>query len=351
MLLDFGLQVCILLVMARKGRIEYCGAYYHVMARGDRGELIFKDDIDRKRFVDTLDGVCKRTGWWIHAYVLMNNHYHLMMETPKPNLVVGMKWLQGTYTIRFNHRHQWHGHLFQGRYKAVVVEPDGGNYFQVLADYIHLNPTRSGLVKADEKLQSYRWSSLPYYLGNPANRPDWLRVEAVLGAFGLADTLRGRRIYSGQIESRTRAELQDKAAGERYQFLRRGWYIGGREFRDELMERFDDQFTRQRKEMDAKLTRDHTIWRAEEIIRLGLQCFGLNEADIGSLAKNDPRKRLIGHLIKRETTVSLRWLGTRLNLGHDSRVSRYCGQIDDLNRDKNLSVMFQHLEDMLRSKD
>lgn len=100
--------------MARKGRVEFAGAVYHVLDRGDRREAIFGDDEDRQTFLRTLGEVCRRTGWQVHAYVLMSNHYHLLLGTPEPNLVVGMKWFQSTYTMRFNRRHRVGGHLFQG---------------------------------------------------------------------------------------------------------------------------------------------------------------------------------------------------------------------------------------------
>ena len=110
--------------MARALRIEYPGAVYHVMARGNQGGPVFADDLDRRRWLETLAEGCEKTGWQVHAYVLMGNHYHLLVETPEGNLVAGMKWLQGTYTQRYNGRHGIFGHLFQGRYKALVV--DGG---------------------------------------------------------------------------------------------------------------------------------------------------------------------------------------------------------------------------------
>ena len=91
--------------MARKARIEFPGGVYHVLDRGDRREEIYADDQDRLTFLRTLEEVCRRTGWWVHAYVLMSNHYHLLLETPEPNLVAGMKWFQSTYTMRFNRRH------------------------------------------------------------------------------------------------------------------------------------------------------------------------------------------------------------------------------------------------------
>ena len=123
--------------MARKLRVEYAGAIYHVMNRGDRRERIFMDDADRQRFVDTLDEACAKTGWQVHAYVLMPNHFHLVVETPQPNLVAGMKWLVGTYTSRFNRRHNLFGHLFSGRYKSLIVDGSGRGYLKSVSDYVH----------------------------------------------------------------------------------------------------------------------------------------------------------------------------------------------------------------------
>jgi len=112
--------------MARKLRLEYPGAIYHVMSRGNRRGAIFKGDPDRHLFLDTLNEACQKTGWQVIAYCLMRNHFHLVVETPRANLVAGMKWLLGTYTIRFNRRHHLTGHLFAGRYKAMIVDGSGG---------------------------------------------------------------------------------------------------------------------------------------------------------------------------------------------------------------------------------
>ena len=101
--------------MPRKLRVEYEGAIYHVMNRGDRHELIFKDDPDRELFIKTLGEACGKTGWQVHGYCLMPNHFHLVVETPRANLVAGMRWFLGTYTARFNRRHKLFGHLFIGR--------------------------------------------------------------------------------------------------------------------------------------------------------------------------------------------------------------------------------------------
>ena len=111
--------------MARKLRIEYPGAVYHVMNRGDRREAIFLNEKDRELFLETLGEACAKTGWEVHAFCLMGNHFHLVMETPRANLVAGMKWFLGTYTSRFNRRHRLFGHLFSGRYKALIVDGAG----------------------------------------------------------------------------------------------------------------------------------------------------------------------------------------------------------------------------------
>lgn len=129
--------------MARSVRIEYAGAYYHVMARGNRREAIFQDEADRKFFLKCLSEVCERTGWQVHAWVLMSNHYHLFIETPEANLVEGMKWLQNTVTRRYNVRHGQWGRLFGDRYKSILVEGQEPSYYTALWDYIHLNSARS----------------------------------------------------------------------------------------------------------------------------------------------------------------------------------------------------------------
>src|SRR5713226_10010414 len=158
--------------MARSVRVEFPGAFYHVMARGNRREAIFLDQEDAKQFVKALGEVCAMTGWRVHAWVLLSNHYHLMIETPEANLVAGMKWLQNTLTRRFNVRHRAWGRVFGDRYKAVVVEGGQRFYYETLMDYIHLNPMRAGLVRVGkgESILNYPWSSMATGYGVPANK-------------------------------------------------------------------------------------------------------------------------------------------------------------------------------------
>src|SRR5271170_7636119 len=143
--------------MARKLRVQYPGAIYHVMNRGDRRERIFEDEGDRKLFLETLEEACEKTGWLVHAWCLMPNHFHLVIETPQANLVAGMKWLLGAYTGRFNRRHKEFGRLFSGRYKALIVDGSGTGYLKTVCDYVHLNPVRAKLLIPQEKLSRYRW--------------------------------------------------------------------------------------------------------------------------------------------------------------------------------------------------
>ena len=120
------------------------------MSRGDRRDPIFKKEEDHRLFIETLDQACEKTGWQVHAWCLMSNHFHLVIETPCANLVAGMKWLLGTYTGRFNRRHQEFGHLFSGRYKALIVDGSASGYLKTVCDYVHLNPARAKALAATE---------------------------------------------------------------------------------------------------------------------------------------------------------------------------------------------------------
>ena len=155
----------------RKLRVEYPGAIYHVMSRGNGKQDIFRSDVDRRDFIKTLGETCEKTAFQVHAYCLMRNHFHLVVETPNANLVAGMKWFLSVYTIRFNHRHKLVGHVFSGRYKALIVDGSGNGYLRMVCDYVHLNPVRARLLKPGQRLTDYPWSSFGGYLAAPAGRP------------------------------------------------------------------------------------------------------------------------------------------------------------------------------------
>ena len=207
------------------------------MNRGDRRELIFMDDGDRQRFVETLGEVCAKTGWQFHAYVLMPNHFHWVVETPQPNLVAGIKGWLGTYTSRFNRRHKLFGHLFSGRYKSLIVDGSGSGYLKSLGDYVHLNPARAKLVVADVLLKSFAWSSWPAYLLARSKRPAWLRADRLLGESGIPkDSPAGRQRLERALEERRSAE-----EGEEFKPIRRGWCLGEEKFREELLKQMSER--------------------------------------------------------------------------------------------------------------
>lgn len=173
--------------MSRPLRIEYPGAVYHLTSRGNAGQDIFLDDADCEMFIAVLASVVERLAWRVHAYCLMGNHYHLLAETPQPNLSRGMMRLNGVYTQRFNRRHDRTGHIFQGRFKAILVERD--SYLLELARYIVLNPVRAGMTGM---AGAWRWSSYRATVGEQV-APPWLRVGWILDQFGGSGVLARRR--------------------------------------------------------------------------------------------------------------------------------------------------------------
>jgi putative transposase len=170
--------------MARPLRIEYEGAYYHVLSRGNKQEAIFLDDNDRQTFLKTIARMSERFDVTIIAYVLMGNHYHLLIRTNRANLSKSMQWLGTTYTTIFNLRNFQVGHLFQGRFKSILVENEA--YLLQLSYYIHRNPLRAGIV---QRLIDYPWSSYPAYAYDRRS-PDWLKTDLLLPQFGPKNTRR-----------------------------------------------------------------------------------------------------------------------------------------------------------------
>lgn len=174
--------------MPRKLRLEFPGARYHVINRGNYRADVFGSDLTKAAFEACLVETSEKWSWLIHAFIVMRNHFHLAVETPRGNLVRGMQWLEATFANRFNRFRQEHGHLFQGRYRALVIGED--NFLGLVCDYIHLNPVRAGF-RSLEKLSGYRHSSY-WHLHHPTGRPQCLQCQTVLEAAGrLPDTPEG----------------------------------------------------------------------------------------------------------------------------------------------------------------
>jgi len=208
--------------MSRPLRIEYAGAVYHITSRGNEKKAVYKDGMDRETFLDTLFQVSKRYNWICHAYCLMNNHYHLIIETPDGNLSAGMRQLNGVYTQTFNKRHKRVGHLFQGRYKAILIQKD--SHLLEVCRYVVLNPVRA---RAVERPEMWKWSSYQATGGKEKPHP-CLSTEWILGQFGTTRSI-AEEAYQKFVQSGIRQESIWKA-------LRAQSILGEEEFTTTLMD-------------------------------------------------------------------------------------------------------------------
>ena len=318
--------------MARAVRIEYGGAFYHVMARGNRRERIFRDEADRVLFYQTLGEACERTGWRVHAWVLMSNHYHLMVETPEANLVAGMRWLQNTYTRRHNCRHRLWGRLFGDRYKAILNEGGSGYYYCSLIDYIHLNPVRAGLVrvKRRESVRDYVWSSVAKGYAVPTRRRAvWLAAEAGLAMAQCADTAAGRRRFVEHLDSRAREEgvragVIEPGEDRRHSHLRHGWYWGSQAFAERMLQlaRKGIAKRKNRTYRSAPLFRAHDERQAQRLLDGGLAAAGLSARELDSLPGSDVRKVALANLLLERTVARQSWIADKLAMRSAANVSQ-----------------------------
>ncbi len=294
--------------VARKLRIEYAGAIYHVMNRGDRQEPIFRDDGDRVLFLETLGQACGKTDWQVHAWCLMLNHFHLVIETPKANLVAGMKWLLGTYTGRFNRKHKLYGHLFGGRYKALIVDGSGNGYLRTVCDYVHLNPVRAKRLSQEQKLRAYRWSSYGEYLKRPGQRAGWLRVGRLLGEMGIPkDSAAGRKEFERRMELR---RWEDQS--EQWKGVRRGWCLGEGAFRKELLAQMAEQAGASHY---GEELRESAEEKAQRIVAQEMKRLGWPEDELRRHRKGHRMKVKIARRLRQETTMTLQWIADRLQMG------------------------------------
>lgn len=295
--------------MPRQVRVEYPGAIYHVMSRGDRREDIFVDDVDRQDFLKTLAEACQKTGWQTHAYCLMRNHFHLVIETPSPNLVEGMRWFLSTYTIRLNHRQKLFGHVFSGRYKALVVDGSGNGYLRTACDYVHLNPIRARLLRPEDRLLAYPWTSLGWYVAAAEHRPQWIRVDRLLGEHGIQeDTAAGRQQFERDMERRRLEETDEEAL----KVFRRGWCLGSQEFRERLLEKIEGKL---RENHAGELRLETAEARSNRILTEELGRLGWTEIDLATRRKNDPIKLAIAARLRKETTLTIKSITAKVHLG------------------------------------
>jgi REP element-mobilizing transposase RayT len=306
--------------MARKLRLEYPGACYHVINRGNYRQGIFAPKGAAEAFERVLAETCGRFGWRVHAYLIMRTHFHLAVETPQPNLSAGMKYLQGTWANRFNRFRGLVGRPFQGRYKGKHVEP--GHALAQVAHYIHLNPLEARLVKPDE-LGGFRWSSLWWY--GRRDRPEWLLGETILAeAGGLPDTASGWTRYRGYLAALgEQTPLRRKQA---FAELNRSWAIGSLEFRRALLADLRARGAALEKAARAGESRgERQVLRSEvweEQLLTAARTLKIDFARLGS-RKSDPGKVRLAAAMKAATDVSNGWLASRLGMGTPASVSQF----------------------------
>ena len=246
------------IVMSRPWRIEFEGALYHVLSRGNEGRDIFLDDEDFNIFIDLLGEMSSRFEVDIFAYVLMNNHYHILIRTNRPNLSKAMQWTGVTYTRRFHNRHIRSGHLFQGRFKSLIVQNDA--YLVQLSCYIHRNPLRAGSVK---RLIDYKWSSYPVYAYG-RRPPGWLKTQTILSQFGTGDQHQEYRTKVQRYLGEERSLFED---------LRYGLFVGTAKFADKLRSQFPEETPHPEIPQQINLSRDHEL---EKLTNKLLKVLGCN---------------------------------------------------------------------------
>lgn len=299
--------------MARKLRLEYAGAVYHVISRGNYRADVFAQEATKVAFLKCLGEASTKAGWVIHGWCVMSNHYHLCVETPQPNLVEGMRWLQATFALRFNRFRNEHGHVFQGRYKALVVEPDTAG---AVCHYIHLNPVRAGIVGV-AALSKWPWASVSMLLSG--RRPGWFSPEAALEhAGGLKDSPAGRKLYLAYLDW-----LQEDESGRKqlnFDRLSKDWAVGSKGFKKELMKEHMHLAAALRQSPGGPQEIVRELWA--ERLSAYLAILDKSVRDVRESAKGAPWKVAVASAMKASTTASNPWLAGQLNMGSPFRLSR-----------------------------
>jgi putative transposase len=281
-----------------------------VIGRGNYRKELFEEG-GAGAFEKTLFEACAKCGWLLHAYVIMSNHYHIAVETPEANLVQGMRWLQGTFGIRFNAFRGERGHVFQSRYRSLVIEE--GRPLLGLVNYIHLNPVRAGIVTM-AKLRKYEWSSYPKFF--QPRPPESLSRGRFLSALEFPDSVAGMRQYARQLEfaEESNPAVRDSLA-KRYC---RGWAVASEEYRRDL------------KKMYAELE-EPAGWGGRDVAELREEIWeralnalmrraGKTKANALRAPKGAKWKVSIARELRSRSTATNAWIAERLSMGHPTRV-------------------------------
>ena len=307
--------------MTRPLRIEYAGAVYHVTSRGNERKSVFKSDDDRLKFLNTLQHVNKRYNWICHAYCLMDNHYHLLVETPLGNLPQIMHHINGAYTTYFNVKRKRSGHLFQGRYKAILVAID--EYAKELSRYIHLNPVRAKLVETAEK---YDWSSYKFYIGKQ-KPPNWLYRDFILSYFGteISNAQKGyQRFVNALTNAQDESLLEEVVSstllgGVEFVALIKDTYIAGRK---------PDKNVPALKELSERATMGDIFDAVESVA-----------GEEQSLTKD-----IKLYLCRRYTGEKLKDIGKHFGIGESGVSKAYRRILEKINKDTTLRSKIEEIE-------
>jgi len=317
--------------MGRPLRVEYAGALYHITSRGNERKKIFLEGGDRKKFLGILEDYHDRYGILIHSYVLMDNHYHLILETPKGNLLKVMHGLNGGYTGYFNRKYGRSGHLFQGRYKGIIIDKD--SYLIPLSRYVHLNPVRAKIV---ERPEHYRWSSYLGYIGR-GKEYGWVEYSWILSQFW-SRRLGAKRKYKEYTEEALKKKVENPIKSLHSQVI-----LGGEEFikriRGILMGKaLSHEIVERKRLMEYPLL--------DEVVRRVAKAFKIDEEVIRAKGgRANTARRAALYLAQRYTGLSNNAIGALLGGIHYSAVSKASGRLrEEMISDQRLSKLVDELD-------
>lgn len=321
--------------MSRQWRIEFEGALYHVMSRGNDGQNIFTDDGDRKLFLYLIEQMCERFHIEIHAWVLMNNHYHLLLRTMKANLSKGMQWLGITYTRRYNIKHRRQGHLYQGRFKSILVENE--YYLFSLSCYIHRNPLRANMVK---RLSNYKWSSYKTYAYGDTGILGCLTTNLILSQLSDNDLNKAYRLKVQQYSN----EAKD-VAGD----IHLGIVVGTKNYAKKIKKEFKPAIPDKEIPLQKKISTESNmatiIDKASNILECDIDIFR-NSQRISQ--KDKPNRDLIIFLLWKTGAYTNEEIGRQFGMTY-SNVSRRMSIIKKtFNKDKEFKNRYEKIKSLIK---
>jgi REP element-mobilizing transposase RayT len=274
--------------MTRALRVEYPDAYYHVINRGNYQEKIFINDRDKEKFLQYLEKASERFSIILHSYCLMSNHYHLLIQTPDSNLSMAMQWINASYATYFNRKRDRHGHLFQGRFKAILIDADA--YLKHLSRYIHLNPVRAKMVSAPA---AYQWSSYDAFIGQQKT-PQFLNTDWLLSNFG-KNRKQARQRYRDFVEKVDARVLENPS-----EQVSEGFLLGDSNFIKWVKETFLSDRVEEKEIPQLKKLKPRVA--IKDVVELVSEQFGCSEDQITAKGRKKNKAREVAIYLARDTT-------------------------------------------------